>query len=112
MHLHGEARRADPRKALPLFELAARAGFVTAQFALGRLHESGQLGQRDLALAHRWYEAAAERGSVEAQVEAGTAYYLGRGAPKSASPHDRDECSDRTHRVDRGRDRQRARAAP
>ena len=42
-----------------------------------------RLGRRDLAAAHRWYEQAAAAGSVDAQVAAGTAYYLGRGAPKS-----------------------------
>jgi uncharacterized protein len=39
-------------------------------------------GRRELALAHRWYEAAAQAGSVDAQVAMGTAYFLGRGRPK------------------------------
>lgn len=80
-----QARKSDPQAAAALIERAARAGFVTAQFALAQMHENGQLGPRDLRTAHQWYERAARRGSVDAQVAAGTAYYLGRGAPKSAA---------------------------
>ena len=44
--------------------------------------ENGDLGARDLALAHRWYQVAAAHGSVDAQLAVGTAHYLGRGLPK------------------------------
>lgn len=45
---------------------AAAAGFVTAQFALGQLLESGRLGKRDPSTAHRWYERAAAQGDLAA----------------------------------------------
>ena len=60
-------------------ERAAQAGFVTAMFGLGQLHEQGRLGRPDVALAHRWYLRAAEAGSIDAAVAVGTAFYLGRG---------------------------------
>jgi len=41
--------------------------------------ETGQLGAPDIARAVDWYQVAAEAGSSEAQVEIGTALYLGRG---------------------------------
>jgi TPR repeat protein len=82
MHLRGDLPGGVAR-ALPLLRRAADAGFVTAMFDLGRLHEDGTATDRpDLAGAHRWYLRAAEAGSVEAQVEAATAFYLGRGAPR------------------------------
>lgn len=73
-------------KALPRLQRAADAGFVTAMFDLGRLYEQGlATGRADLAAAHRWYLRAAEAGSVDAQLEAATAFYLGRGAPRDAA---------------------------
>jgi FOG: TPR repeat, SEL1 subfamily len=83
MHLRGELPQASPREALRLMTRAAEAGFVTAIFGLAQLHELGQAGLRvDLVEANRWYQRAAEAGSVDGQVAIGTAYYLGRGAAK------------------------------
>lgn len=86
MNLRGEVPRASPREALRLMTRAAEAGFVTAIFGLGQLHELGQAGLRvDLSQAHGWYLRAAEAGSVDAQVAVATAFYLGRGAIKDAT---------------------------
>jgi len=83
MHLRRELPRPDLVEGERLLQRAAQRGFVTAQFALGRLHEEGAFGgTRDLAAAQRWYLQAAESGSVDAQVAVGTAHYLGRGAPR------------------------------
>lgn len=83
MHLRAELPRPDPAEAERLLQRAAGRGFVTAQFALGRLYEEGGFGgARDLAQAQHWYSQAAEGGSVDAQVAVGTAHYLGRGAPR------------------------------
>jgi TPR repeat protein len=68
--------------ALPHLERAARAGFVTAMFGLGQVHEQGRLGPPDPRAAMHWYRLAAEAGSVDAQVEVATAHFLGRGAAK------------------------------
>lgn len=86
MHLRGELPAASPAAALRLMRRAADAGFVTAMYDLGRLHEDGIAeGAPDLATAHRWYLRAAEAGSVEGQVAVATAHYLGRGAPLDAA---------------------------
>lgn len=86
MNLRGEVPKASPREALRLMTRAAEAGFVTAMFGLGQLHELGQAGlQVNLAQAHHWYQRAAAAGSVDAQVAVATAHYLGRGAAKDAA---------------------------
>jgi len=86
MHLRAEVPHADPREALRLMTRAAEAGFVTALYSLGQLHELGDAGLRvDLVEANRWYLRAAEAGSVEGQVAIATAHYLGRGAAKDAA---------------------------
>lgn len=86
MHLRGEVPHASARDALRLMTRAADAGFVTAIYGLGQLHELGQAGLRvDLREANRWYLRAAEAGSVDGQVAIATAHYLGRGAAKDAA---------------------------
>ena len=85
MHLKAEVPQPSRQRAEQLLTRSARGGFVTAQLMLGRAFENGDLGRRDLKLAHQWYEVAAESGSVEAQVAMGTAFYLGRGRVKDAA---------------------------
>jgi TPR repeat protein len=83
MHLRKELPQPSVEQALRHLQRAAARGFVTAMVSLAQLHERGDVtGRRDLAEAYRWNRLAAEAGSVDAQVEAGTAHYLGRGAPK------------------------------
>lgn len=86
MHLQGEVPRPDPVLARRLLERAAASGFVAAELMLARGHEAGAFGApRDLPRAHDWYERAALAGSTEAQLEMGTAHYLGRGRPRDAA---------------------------
>ncbi|MDP1690915.1 MAG: tetratricopeptide repeat protein [Burkholderiaceae bacterium] len=86
MHLRGDLPQANPREALRLMTRAAKAGFVTALYGLGQLHELGQGGLSvNLVEAQRWYLRAAQAGSVDGQVAVATAHYLGRGAPKDAA---------------------------
>jgi uncharacterized protein len=83
MHLRRELPQASMGEAVRLMTRAAERGFVTAMVGLAQLHERGDIGgRRDLAAAHRWNLKAAQAGSVDAQVEAGTAFYLGRGTDK------------------------------
>lgn len=83
MHLKGEMDGATVQDAVRLMTRAAARGFVTAMVGLAQLHERGQIdGKRDLAAAHEWQLKAAQAGSVDAQVEAATGYYLGRGTAK------------------------------
>ena len=84
MHLRGEVRQPHVDTARTLLERSAALGFVTAQFALGELYESGRLGQRDLPRALQAYLRAAEAGSVEAQLATATAYFMGRGTPANS----------------------------
>ncbi len=86
MHLRGEVPHASAREVLRLMTRAANAGFVTALYGLGQLHELGQAGLPvDLPEANRWYLRAAQAGSVDGQVAIATAHYLGRGAAKDAA---------------------------
>jgi uncharacterized protein len=91
MHLKKQIGTADDATAFALMQRAAQAGFVTAMYGLGQLHERGQgngaanpdgQARRNLPEAMRWYKAAAEGGSVDAAVEMGTGHYLGRGVAK------------------------------
>lgn len=83
MHLRKELPDASVKEGLERLNRAAERGFVTAMIALAQLHERGDVtGRKDLAQAYRWNRKAAETGHVEAQVETGTAHYLGRGAGK------------------------------
>lgn len=87
MHLNGDLP-GGAEAALGHMTRAAEAGFVTAMYGIGQLHEQGRLGTPDLARAFAWHLRAAVAGSVDGQVAVGTAYYLGRGAdqdmPKAA----------------------------
>lgn len=86
MHLRGGIPGASVAQALQWLHRAARGGFVAAMLDLARLHEQGvATGHPDLQAAHRWFLLAAAAGSVEAMVEVGTGYYLGRGAPQDAA---------------------------
>ena len=83
MHLRRELPEPSMAEAVRLMTRAAERGFVTAMVGLAQLHERGEItGQRDLPQAHRWNLRAAQAGSVDAQVEAATGFYLGRGVPK------------------------------
>lgn len=92
MHLRGEVPGGDrqrAQRARVLLEQAARQGFVTAMYTLGEAWEGGQFGPGGrgnasaLARSLAWYERAALAGSADAQLAAGTAYYLGRGAAQN-----------------------------
>jgi TPR repeat protein len=86
MNLRSELPGANMADAVRLMTRAADRGFVTAMVGLAQLHERGQIdGRRDLVAAHQWHLKAAEAGSTDAQVEAATGFFLGRGAPKDMS---------------------------
>ena len=67
-------------QALPL----AEAGDVVSQLALGVYYDVGAEGApKDYAEALKWYRAAAEQGSPQAQGKLGRMYADGRGAPQN-----------------------------
>jgi TPR repeat protein len=86
MHLRREIPAASDREALRLMTRSAEAGFVTAMVGLAQMHELGLAGlEVDLVQSVQWSRRAADAGSVDAQVDVATAYFLGRGAPKDAA---------------------------
>jgi uncharacterized protein len=82
MLLDGEGGQPDPKSGLQWLQKSAGGGFARAQYALGLLHERGELVPRSLTDATTWYRKAAEQGYRDAQVSLATQYFLGRGAPR------------------------------
>lgn len=82
MLLDGEGGPPDPKAGLQWLQKSAAGGFARAQYALGLLHERGELVPRSLTEATAWYRKAAEQGYRDAQVSLATQYFLGRGAPR------------------------------
>lgn len=55
----------------------AENGDPQAQTALADCYRTGNGTVQDLSAAFYWYQAAAERGYVPAQIDLGTMYHLG-----------------------------------
>ncbi|KAI1784859.1 HCP-like protein [Ganoderma leucocontextum] len=56
----------DENLAWTFAEKAARKGLASAEFALGYYSEVGVGGQRDIEVARRWYQRAAQHGNADA----------------------------------------------
>ena len=69
----------DYKKALKLYEEAARLGNSAAQFNAGSMYYTGKGMTVDKAKALFWYEKAAEQGSADAQFFCGVMHYNGDG---------------------------------
>ncbi len=69
----------NDKAAFALYEQAARAGNVEAEFATGRAYQTGRGVAPDAALATAWYRAAALSGLAPAQTSLGFAYQTGLG---------------------------------
>ncbi len=69
----------DDKKAREYLILAARKGYDTAQFDLGRWLVEGRGGERDYDQGFRWMQLAANRGMVMAQVWLARLYRDGLG---------------------------------
>jgi localization factor PodJL len=61
----------EQARALDTLKRAARRNHPPAQFALGKAYEDGTAGEPRPGLAQNWYEAAAERGNIDAMYELG-----------------------------------------
>lgn len=89
MTLRGEVKPSPSKavyaQAIGWLRKSADAKFPEAQFALGKLYETGELVPRDLRVAFDWYAKAAEQSHLDAQLEVLTAYLLGRGVNKDAA---------------------------
>jgi uncharacterized protein len=74
--MSGKRLTADEIKAL---ETKAIAGDVDAELKVARAYSTGEGVAKDSALAVRWYQEAAQRGSAVAQTTLGLAYRSGDG---------------------------------
>lgn len=72
----------DNEAAWFLFWSLAQAGDDRAQFNLAQMYRLGKGIPIDLALARRWYEAAASQNHPTAQYLLGVMYENGHGVPK------------------------------
>ncbi|MGQ5523125.1 tetratricopeptide repeat protein [Chitinimonas sp. PSY-7] len=63
-------------------EKAAKAGLVSAAYAMGLAYEYGNGMEKSQSLASHWFQVAAEKGHTQAQVSLATQYFLGRGVSK------------------------------
>lgn len=73
----GRGMPRDPKLALKLFERAAAAGLVPAQFRAGNMYEKGIGTAKDSGLARLWYERAAEKGNAKAMHNLAVLYAEG-----------------------------------
>lgn len=71
LHLHARGVSWHPNRAISLYERAAGAGYIEAQFNLGLLLSQGRIAEPDPARALHWFEAAAAQGHTEAMAQAG-----------------------------------------
>lgn len=72
----------DNESAWFLFWSLSQAGDDRAQFNLAQMYRLGKGIPVDLALARRWYEAAASQNHATAQYLLGVMYENGHGVPK------------------------------
>ena len=59
-----EARHQNIDKALECFQEAATLGYAPAQYSLGKMHESSDIGKYDLFLSKEYYTQAARQGDI------------------------------------------------
>lgn len=78
----GLGRNKDIKEAEQLYLQAAAQHLLPAEYALGRLYESGNTGKKNMDAAFHWYSLAAERGHMVAQYHLGLMYFRGDGVPK------------------------------
>ena len=69
----------DPKKAVELFESAARSGEALAQLELGKAYRDGKQITKDYKKALEWFLKSANQGNVKAQNQAGIRYSSGQG---------------------------------
>ncbi len=71
LYLEGDAIDADYSKAFALLSSAANHNIPNAQFYLGRIYELGKGTRRNLTIALKWYQRAAQNGYYPARAKVG-----------------------------------------
>ena len=79
MYEHGDGVGVDIDRAIFWYELAAKQGYVDAQFNLGNIYHAHVKDDRKSAY---WFEKAADLGDKEAQYNIALDYYEGIGVEK------------------------------
>jgi hypothetical protein len=90
-YARGAGVTADPKKALSLFEAAAKKNEANAQYYLATAYYTGFGMKQDPKLAARWFGRAAAQGHAGAQYSLGVMMATGEGGlkadPKKAAIH-------------------------
>lgn len=71
--------RADPQKAVKIWQQSAAQGDAVAQFRLGQIYEMGIGAQADYRAAADWYRKAADQGNKAAALNLAVLYEKGLG---------------------------------
>ena len=67
MLIHGDGTKQDIEKGFSLIDRSAEMGDPHGQYLAGHFRHHGYFCEGDIAFALKWYERAAEKGSVKAQ---------------------------------------------
>jgi TPR repeat protein len=78
---NGTGRKAEPKRAAKYYEIAAKAGLLSATFNLGRLYDIGLGVPQDYAKAAEYYRIGAEKHYASSQMNLGLLFMGGRGLP-------------------------------
>ena len=82
----GVGVKQSDKKAIELFEMAAKRGHATAQGMLGDFYQHGSLGlTQSSKTAIEYYTLAADQGHADAQYTLGRMYATGQGIEQSYS---------------------------
>lgn len=82
MYLYGQGLRSNTALAERLIKEAAQLSDVAALKKLGRIYQSGELGEINPAKSCTWWERLADLGNDVGQEKIGVCYLLGRGRTK------------------------------
>lgn len=83
LYSSGTGVKADPKRAVKYYTLAAEQGLSQAQFQLALHYLSGDGTKVNEAEAVYWFTEAAKNGIVEAELELGRCYLSGKGLETS-----------------------------
>ena len=82
MYYHGEGVAQDNKRAIVLFELAARGGDAESARNLGTMYEYGMSVPQDSGRSADWFRRAADLGNPYSQFRLSIMYYQGEGVTR------------------------------
>ena len=81
----GTGVKRDKTRALTLFLKAGKAGFVKAQYNLGKIYRDGFGVEADPVVSVDWFRKAAEQGYAKAQEKLATRFARGTGVKRDVT---------------------------